>query len=420
MAKVVWFTKHGQGGRLNFKKFETSKVVECVEFVRSLLNSDSIIIATGGGSHKYFGLFDKLGVQIQQVDEMECLITGLNFLVRQIAYEVFTYDQRREESMQYESTAPRSIFPYLLVNIGSGVSIIKVTSSETYERISGTSLGGGTLWGLLSLLTDATDYDEMLEISKSGDNKNVDMLVGDIYGGDYTKIGLKGSTIASSFGKVFKTPPLERKDKFKQADIAISLLYLVSNNIGQISYLNAVAHGIQRIYFSGFFIRGHPITMNTLSYAISFWSKGQIKALFLRHEGYLGAVGAFLQSIPSESKDSTFTENFAAADVISGSALTAVGALDTTLLNYCPFPLLKNVNDYDPDTSKITDPTVKSYWIDLLDINLQHLIDIALKSDWEKSIDNRTRAERFAMMYRQHLQRLQKEPFSYGVLTVRR
>jgi pantothenate kinase len=37
---------------------------------------------------------------------------------------------------------------------------------------------------------------------------------------------------------------------------------------------------------------GHPVTMNTLSYAINFWSKGEMKALFLRHEGHLGATGA--------------------------------------------------------------------------------------------------------------------------------
>jgi pantothenate kinase len=37
---------------------------------------------------------------------------------------------------------------------------------------------------------------------------------------------------------------------------------------------------------------GHPVTMNTLSYAINFWSQGNIRALFLRHEGYLGAAGA--------------------------------------------------------------------------------------------------------------------------------
>ena len=38
--------------------------------------------------------------------------------------------------------------------------------------------------------------------------------------------------------------------------------------------------------------------MNTLSYAIRFWSKGEKRAFFLRHEGYLGAVGAFLKRQP--------------------------------------------------------------------------------------------------------------------------
>lgn len=36
------------------------------------------------------------------------------------------------------------LYPYLLVNIGSGVSILKVTSDTSYERVSGSSLGGGT------------------------------------------------------------------------------------------------------------------------------------------------------------------------------------------------------------------------------------------------------------------------------------
>lgn len=49
--------------------------------------------------------------------------------------------------------------PCLLVNIGSGVSIIRVDEDGSFERVSGTSLGGGTLWGLLSLLTPATTFD---------------------------------------------------------------------------------------------------------------------------------------------------------------------------------------------------------------------------------------------------------------------
>lgn len=54
-------------------------------------------------------------------------------------------------------------------------------------------------------------------------------------------------------------------------------------------YMNAEKYGLNRIYFGGCFIRGHPATIATLSYAIRFWSKGTKRALFLRHEGFLYA-----------------------------------------------------------------------------------------------------------------------------------
>lgn len=65
------------------------------------------------------------------------------------------------------------LYPYLLVNIGSGVSMIKVEGDGRYERVSGSSLGGGTFWGLCRLLTGAKNFDEMLELSARGDNKSV-------------------------------------------------------------------------------------------------------------------------------------------------------------------------------------------------------------------------------------------------------
>ena len=84
----------------------------------------------------------------------------------------------------------------------------------------------------------------MLALADKGDNSTVDMLVGDIYGQGYEKIGLKSSTIASSFGKVFRKGEDERqgesedeeeKKEFKAEDISRSLLYAISNNIGQIA-----------------------------------------------------------------------------------------------------------------------------------------------------------------------------------------
>jgi type II pantothenate kinase len=239
---------------------------------------------------------------------------GLDFFITEIPREVFTYSEN--DPMHFE--LPHSdIYPYLLVNIGSGVSMIKVSGPRAYQRVGGTSLGGGTLWGLLSLLTGARTFDDMLGMAEVGDNAKVDMLVGDIYGTDYGKIGLKSSTIASSFGKVFKmkreaereaedsggltngdfqSPPPE--PPFSAPDISRSLLYAISNNIGQIAYLQSEKHSLSTIYFGGSFIRGHRQTMNTLSYAIKFWSNGEKKAYFLRHEGYLGSVGAFLKRQP--------------------------------------------------------------------------------------------------------------------------
>ena len=49
--------------------------------------------------------------------------------------------------------------------------------------------GGGTFWGLCRLLTGCSSFDEMLRLSAQGDNRRVDMMVGDIYGGmDYAKV----------------------------------------------------------------------------------------------------------------------------------------------------------------------------------------------------------------------------------------
>ena len=275
-------------------------------------------MATGGGAYKFYDKMKHvLGVEVLREDEMECLIMGLDFFITEIPDEVFTYTD--PDPMHFEE--PRAnIYPYLLVNIGSGVSMVKVSGSKQFERVGGTSLGGGTLWGLLSLLTGATTFDSMLAMADKGDNTTVDMLVGDIYGTDYSKIGLKTSTIASSFGKVFKMKRQGENDAedgsglsngdqpasgssgsdraFTPEDISRSLLYAVSNNIGQIAYLQSEKHNLEHIYFGGSFIRGHRQTMNTLSFAIKFWSKGNKKAYFLRHEGYLGSVGAFLKRQP--------------------------------------------------------------------------------------------------------------------------
>ncbi|KAH7570293.1 hypothetical protein ACOSP7_018343 [Xanthoceras sorbifolium] len=291
-------------GRLNFSNFETSKINDCLEFILSKKlhlggfrcheapDGDKILIkATGGGAYKFADLIkEKLGVSIEKEEEMDCLVAGANFLLKAVHQEAFTYMDGRKEFVHIDHN---DLYPYLLVNIGSGVSMIKVDGDGKFERISGTSVGGGTFWGLGRLLTNCKSFDELLELSHQGNNRVIDMLVGDIYGGlDYSKIGLSSTTIASSFGKAISDN--RELEDYKPEDIARSLLRMISNNIGQISYLNALRFGLKRIFFGGFFIRSHAFTMDTISVAVNFWSKGEAKAMFLRHEGFLGALGAFM------------------------------------------------------------------------------------------------------------------------------
>ena len=209
--------QHFPGGSLNFERFETDDINACVDFIQELIqrsaemNGVSIeemrkgvkILATGGGAHRFYELFmEQVHVDVRREDEMECLIEGLKFITM-IPDEVYFFSDELIQSISHPAASssstsatscsisgllivpstssssaplerpspdppkygvtfernPTPQLPCLLVNIGSGVSIIKVDEDGAFERVSGTSLGGGTLWGLLSLLTPATSFD---------------------------------------------------------------------------------------------------------------------------------------------------------------------------------------------------------------------------------------------------------------------
>ena len=227
------------------------------------------------------------------------------------------------------------------------------------------------------MLTGLTSFDEMLHQAELGDNENVDLTVGDIYGGDYSKFGLKSSTIAASFGKAimwtqsqhqtveggesstaaasdgdtekrmtrsasldslrFTSPVSSGQDaatgsheasgvtesgvsqslsleRYAACDVSRALLIMISNNIGQLAYLQALRHHCAHVYFAGNFLRReNTMAMRTLAFAIRFWSKGSMEGLFLRHEGYCGALGAFLSTL---SGDDTSAANVSDASAV--------------------------------------------------------------------------------------------------------
>lgn len=70
--------------------------------------------------------FPSLGFRVDKEDEICCLIKGCNFLLKNIPCEAFQFERNADPEYNFQKASP-NIFPYLLVNIGSGVSILKVS-----------------------------------------------------------------------------------------------------------------------------------------------------------------------------------------------------------------------------------------------------------------------------------------------------
>ncbi|KAG1959592.1 pantothenate kinase [Pimephales promelas] len=357
---------------------------------------------------------------------MTCLIKGCNFVLKNIPHEAFVYAKHADSEFRFQNTHP-DIFPYLLINIGSGVSIVKVESEEKFERIGGSSIGGGTFWGLGALLTKTKRFDELLQLASKGQHTNVDMLVKDIYGGAYGSLGLTGDLIASSFGKSATTDK-----EFSKEDMAKSLLHMISNDIGQLACLYAKLHNLTRVYFGGFFIRGHPVTMHTITYSINFFTKGEVQALFLRHEGYLGAIGAFLKGAEEDNPNQySWGENYAGSSGLmsvspelnpvqrarSGTFdMLEMDRLERQLVN---LPLLQDPTSYIPDTVDLTEDALsRDYWLFCFEDALDGVVKraVASQKDQPEAVE---RAEKFRQKYCHKLQTLRHQPFAYGSLTVR-
>lgn len=428
-----------QGARLHFIKFETKYIENCLDFVQAnLMNTHEnmtgkVIKATGGGAYKYTELLnEKLGLSVDKEDEISCLINGCNFLLKNIPDEAFEYHRHGNPEYKFQNADP-NIFPYLLVNIGSGVSIMKVMSDDSYERIGGTATGGGTFWGLGTLLTKAKGFDELLELAEKGDHRHVDMLVRDIYGGDYKSMGLPGDLIASSFGKAMhshKDRNFNATTQFSEADLARSLLFTISNDVGQIACLYAMMHKLSKVYFGGYFLRNHPLSMHTVSFSINYWSRGQVQALFLRHEGYLGAIGAFLKGAEECDADKySWLENYAGSSGLRSPVPTQVLSpqgvpvdqleIDRweSAVTYCP--LLTDPASYVPDTVDLTQDTeAREYWLQCFEESVEKFVTRAIQSQ-QDSPSAKERAEKFREKYVSRLHYLKQQPFAYGNLTVR-
>ncbi|XP_060228214.1 pantothenate kinase 2, mitochondrial isoform X2 [Meriones unguiculatus] len=230
----------GRKGNLHFIRFPTHDMPAFIQMGRdkNFSSLHTVFCATGGGSYKFEQDFLTIGdLQLRKLDELDCLIKGILYIDSvgfngrsQCYYFENPADSEKCQKLPFDLKNP---YPLLLVNIGSGVSILAVYSKDNYKRVTGTSFGN--------------------MMSK------------------------------------------EKREAASKEDLARATLITITNNIGSIARMCALNENINQVVFVGNFLRVNTIAMRLLAYALDYWSKGQLKALFSEHEGYFGAVGALLE-----------------------------------------------------------------------------------------------------------------------------
>ena len=243
------------------------------------------INATGGGAYKYYDLMKKdFGIEFIKNDEMRSLIYGYEFMNK--------YNSFYEINNNITKTIPSSefSFPHISANIGSGVSFLKVSSPYKYERVGGTSIGGGTLIGLSKLIFGIENYDEILELVCKGNAENVDLTLNNIIG----EAAKDENRFILSLGKIQEYALGGKKDILKKEDILLSLLNMICYNVAQYAVLYAEKNNINTIYYFGTFTKNDSIINRTLNKASNHLNKN-IKIRFNFFGEYLGSIGCLLE-----------------------------------------------------------------------------------------------------------------------------
>eukprot|EP00922_Rhytidocystis_sp_ex-Travisia-forbesii_P021698 GHVS01031767.1.p1 GENE.GHVS01031767.1~~GHVS01031767.1.p1 ORF type:complete len:879 (-),score=118.95 GHVS01031767.1:87-2723(-) len=230
-----------------------------------------VLGVTGGGAYKYAKeLEEKLSVVVNRQDEMRSIMRGLCYLL-EYTTSVFKFDLNLKQRIPV-NTHEAPLFPFLVVNIGSGVSILKAEGPENFVRVTGTCIGGGTVLGLANLLFGAHSFDEVVKLADSGTGC-LDLTVADLLGDTAGSISLPDDTLACSFGRVYCEHLKGRGKDLRKEDLARSLIHMVSYNIGYLAYLVGTTHAVRRLIFAGKYINNSAVIMESITEGVHFYTK---------------------------------------------------------------------------------------------------------------------------------------------------
>eukprot|EP00366_Plasmodium_knowlesi_P003307 XP_002260804.1 hypothetical protein, conserved in Plasmodium species [Plasmodium knowlesi strain H] len=194
-------------------------------------------------------------LQCSRKDEMHCVMNGLYKLFG-VKKSIVRYDLFLKTQVPVQVKCPYE--PFIIANIGSGISILLSNGLNKYKRIGGTAIGGGTLLGLAQIILGKVSFEELINFAAPWEgissrwlqppqfDLHLRHMRKDAAGTGAPAHGEDALTASFGFmGNIVKTKNAEDTKSLGQA-VARSLINMVSYNIGYLVHLLARIHGVRR------------------------------------------------------------------------------------------------------------------------------------------------------------------------------
>ena len=252
---------------------------------------------------KEFIIFDIFQKKCNKIGNffVEFTIKGIDFINNNLDNSFYNLEKKsvsnvisvgegieKEMKKNYKSFK-NNLYPFLLTVGQEGVCVYRIDSINSFKKIGGNSFGPTTLWSILSYSCGFEDQDVAISEISKGNNRLIDLSVGDIYGGNYENMSLSSNLIGSSFGKLKNIGEIKEVQK---EDIAKSLAILYGATYSHVTSLVSYKENINKLIISG-----NPFNclelFQIIQTSVGRYSNNNIETYFNDYLDYFEIIGIF-------------------------------------------------------------------------------------------------------------------------------
>jgi len=197
-----------------------------------------------------YGAFGKFtsdnGIKLSEVQKIQITGVGSTFITKDL-HGIPTQVVSEFEALGRGGLYLSGLREAIVVNMGTGTTIVMAEDNGKNIYLGGTGVGGGTLIGLSKMLLNVESFDNIINLAETGDLKNIDLRISDITKKDIIP-GMPDYLTASNFGKI--------SDLATKSDIALGILNMVYETVGMMSIFAARQFSLRDIVLTGILTDG--------------------------------------------------------------------------------------------------------------------------------------------------------------------